>query len=179
MGWQTHLDALRLDGRAWYYLWRENDELSAGFPLLRAPSGALLHASESDAREVARQLSEQVSPKPMHTADLDAVLAWAAAPSASNLDPGVLVGSWYLLADLGTLAWSGERDYEAPAGVEEVFDKLSWHAMLSSQRYPPTTPVEWTSVELGRLAAILSEGVELLRTRLGRSDTHDLNPAAG
>jgi hypothetical protein len=154
MGWTTHVDALRLDRRTWYYLWRIDDDLSVGHPLLRAPSGALLHASEADALEAARQIAEPITPKELHTSDLDAVLAWAGSPQASSLDAGQMMASWHLLVDLGALPDPAAEDTHPPSQLQEIFDKVHW---------PDPTQVEWSAVELALLAATAQEGVERLR----------------
>jgi hypothetical protein len=179
MGWTTHLDAVRLDQRTWYYLWREDDDLSADHPLLSTPSGQRLHATEGDAREVARQFGEPISFKARYTTDLDTALVWSDAPSMSNLDPGVLVSGWYLLVDLGVLESPVKEDWGAPSELEEIFGKLNQHSVQSEQPYASLAPVEWTQAELALLAATLREGIKRLRARLAMHHSHATEPPAG
>jgi hypothetical protein len=170
MGWTTYVDALRLDRRTWYYIWRVDDDLSVDPPLLRAPSGALLHASEAGALEIARQIAEPITPKELHTADLDTALAWTAAPHASSLDAGLLMTSWHMLVDLGALPDPADEHTHTRSQLGAIFDKVHW---------PGPTPVEWSDVELGLLAATLQEGIERLRGRMAAIVAPQSAPPAG
>jgi hypothetical protein len=171
MGWTTHVDALRLDRQTWYYIWRIDDDLSISHPLLRAPCGALLHASEPEALEVARTLAEPITSKSLHTTDFDAALAWAGAPQASNLDASLLMNSWHLLVDLDVLPSPVEQEDSYPPSVlAEIFDKLHW---------PEQTPAEWTLAEAQLLAATLREGIGRLQARLVSNPSHGCKPPAG
>ena len=170
MGWNTYVQALRLDRQTWYYIQRVDDDLLVDHPVLRAPSGALLHASEASALEVARQMAEPITPKELHTSDLDAALAWAAAPRASSLDVAHIMSSWHRLVDLGALPDPGDDSTDTTSELAQIFDKV---------HFPDVMGVEWSAVELGLLADTIQAGIERLRGRMPAITARSSSPPAG
>ena len=166
MGWSTYIDAVRLDARTWYYLQRVDDDLGADHPVLRSPSGVLLHPSEASARRAAEALREPIEAKSPFIVDLDAALAWAGAPIAAPLTCEVLMMGWHVLVDLGALKSPVDLDADRESPLEEAFHKLHVGTAYADKPTSAPEPPTWTSEELALVAATLEDGIHRLRLQL-------------
>ena len=165
MPWITYVAAVRLEGHTWYYLLRIDDDLSVDHPLPSGVRGAgALFPTEAQARAQGRALNEPMSDDSPTPIDLDAVLAWCADPTSHARDDGLLMSSWYALADL-------DATEPPPLSIEPeepgfalcaVADKVHLGYSLTASpesRYPAPT---WSVEDLRLLAQTLEDAVRHL-----------------
>ena len=173
MGWMTYVDGVRLDHRTWYFIQRVDDDLGADHPVLRAPSGLMLHPSEATARRTADELGESIESKPPYITDIDAALEWIVSPTLAPLNYEVLMMAWNVLVDLGALESPVDLDADRESPLEEVFHRLHTGTAFRDDPARSPEPLTWTAEELTLVARTLNQGVERLRAMLASSTGTD------
>ena len=162
MGWLTYVFAVRIHGRARFYLQRVDDRLSGEHPVLRRTSGAVAwYETEAEARDAAHALGEPLKEQSPEPVDLDAALAWTTNPQVGAVDYSLLMLTWHTLASLGVTAEPPVvidlAETDGALGV--VADKV--HIGYDVTTNPKTTfeMPEWSAGELTMLADTLRDGL--------------------
>ena len=167
MTWSTYVAAIRFEGRHWFFLDRVDDDhmLSPDNGVIRHSSGRFaLYDSEAAARAAAQRLHEPHQDKSPHITDIDAMLAWCAAPKLATLDPCLAMQAWHQLIDFGVC-----DDFPDAIRPEEPGYELAVVVAKTHVSYAATDPVwwgrpapEWTDSELSLLAQTLNAGIRRL-----------------
>jgi hypothetical protein len=124
--------------------------------------------TESEAREYASQLAEDLQLQAPTLLDLDAIREWCDHSNADTLDATSVWRCWYFLRDAGVStipnAIPGEPGYDE----SEVFDNLLMWATAANSEWNAAHKRPWQPAELTILARIIREGLMKLETQLRR-----------
>jgi hypothetical protein len=160
----TFVEQARLGGRALFFLWQSDMELSGVSTVLREAGGQIpTFATADEARAYAQRIGLTVEREGgAHVYDLDAVRRWCQDARPDTLNAAQVFMAWKLLEDAAVAAFpnalSGEPDWAA----DQLADKLGTHLTETDHPPPGWEPHQWTLDEAKALAALLRPHVERL-----------------
>jgi len=163
---RTHYKLLcRVSGADVFLVWYTNDRDGV---VVTPDERVLCFGSEGALVEHAQKLHVTLSEHRPVVHDLDAVDAWAQAPTADPLDCRKLLLAWNFFGDVARSTPSHAKAFEqAEAHLDALYDKL----FLGTK--PTSLPAEsnassavWSGAEIERLSEVMRRGLELFRTTM-------------
>src|SRR5947207_4772018 len=150
----TFVEQGRLGGRARFFLWQSDMELSGESTVVREDGGSILTFATSDearAYAVAKGLTVEREGG-THVYDLDGVRKWCQNPRPDTLNAAQVFMAWKLLEDAAIAAFPNALPGEPDAEADELATKLGTHLTETDHPPPGWEPHEWTLDEVGTLA---------------------------